>query len=701
MNRNIFINKKSNYLIRAEFMLCFFIVLFTIIGQYRLVSVSFTFSFIILLITLIQILLEYDIKKADLKNIILLALIVFLSLIAILNNSPIMPFSFDYYKKYFIFCSTVIFLFITSIVVINKKTYQFILVTNILIGVVYIYSYFFRPKVYYAGGLTLNFSNPNLTAMWILQTIFYLIITFLFCRKTYIRILLMIFIGFLIDLLIETRGRTSILALIAFISLAYYILIRRKIIIKKYLVTPVILFPIIVVLIYFFFIKTGIINYFGFIVSEGKSLYSREVIWSNALDAIKQNPFLGAYYIISNGTGKSQMHNSHLDIWASYGIFVFVSLMIYIIRIVKSLINYSISKIQIISLLAFFSVIMMGMGEAALFSGGQGIYILGCSFLLLAKHELGVSDTNNISRKDKQWNIRKKTKNVTEINLSKEDVEKLKKIQLEILKEFINICTELKLNYYAIGGTALGAIRHHGFIPWDDDIDICMPRPDYEIFINKGQKLLSTNLFIQTNVTDHDYPNNFAKIRDSSTTYIELTVKNINMNHGVFIDIFPIDGVCNNYFQRIIFKTINLIYTMRISRVFYMPKDKYNQSTKGKLFLIFSRIVTAPFSLKNIILKRDKLLKKYGFNSCETVANYCGAWGDKEIFPKHYFGSGAIMKFEGIEILVPEKYKLLLYDVYGDYMQLPPKEERIAHHYCTLIDLNKPYIHYMSNNKSK
>lgn len=289
--------------------------------------------------------------------------------------------------------------------------------------------------------------------------------------------------------------------------------------------------------------------------------------------------------------------------------------------------------------------------------------------------------------------------NSDEIILSKEELCKQQKIELEILKEFICVCNTLKLRYYAICGTAIGAIRHKGFIPWDDDIDVCMPRPDYESFLRQGQKLLSPNLFLQTNLTDPSYPNNYAKIRDNTTTFVELAVKDINMNHGVYIDIFPIDGVSKNRFQRVIFKAMKLLYSMRINSIYHHSKCRHNRSFKGKILQLFSIIATCPFSLNEVITKRDKLFKKYSFDSCDIVANHCGAWGDREIFPKVYFGEGITKKFEGIDIVIPIKYDQLLKNVYGDYMKLPPEEQRVTHHYCTLIDLEKTYKYYMRGNK--
>ena len=154
------------------------------------------------------------------------------------------------------------------------------------------------------------------------------------------------------------------------------------------------------------------------------------------------------------------------------------------------------------------------------------------------------------------------------IIINKEETQKLKEIQLKMLKEFINICNKLDLKYYVIGGTALGTIRHNGFIPWDDDIDVGMPRHDYEKFILMGQSLLSQGYFIQTHISDPLYPNNFAKIRDSSTTFIEQVVKDIDMHHGVYLDVFPLDGVAPSKLKKLFFKLKNKLYSSKIREAF-------------------------------------------------------------------------------------------------------------------------------------
>ena len=126
----------------------------------------------------------------------------------------------------------------------------------------------------------------------------------------------------------------------------------------------------------------------------------------------------------------------------------------------------------------------------------------------------------------------------------------LKQQQLDILKAFIKVCNKYNLEYFLVYGTALGAIRHKGFIPWDDDIDVAMPRKDYDKYIELQKEYEGTPYFIQTFKSDPCYIYNYAKLRDSSTTFLENAFKNHRINQGVFIDVFPVDGMSREYGDR-------------------------------------------------------------------------------------------------------------------------------------------------------
>ena len=267
-------------------------------------------------------------------------------------------------------------------------------------------------------------------------------------------------------------------------------------------------------------------------------------------------------------------------------------------------------------------------------------------------------------------------------------VKKLKKIELEIFKEFVCVCEKLNIEYYALGGTCLGAVRHQGFIPWDDDIDVGLKREDYELFIREGQKLLNKNLFIQTINTDCEYKHNFAKIRKSDTTFIETSVKNDHINHGVYMDVFPLDFCTDKKIPyKVLWFKLNLVNGY-INKSFIDVSEKI--TWKGAILKFIYPILFK--SVNDALKKRERIYKSVKESS--LIANFGGAWGEKEVVPAKIFEESIELPFEDIKMKVPKLYKDYLKCLYGDYMKLPPLEQRVTHHYTEVLDLDKPYTYY-------
>lgn len=277
--------------------------------------------------------------------------------------------------------------------------------------------------------------------------------------------------------------------------------------------------------------------------------------------------------------------------------------------------------------------------------------------------------------------------------LTDKELKKLHEKQLNILKEFIKICNELKLRYYLIGGSAIGAVRHHGFIPWDDDIDVAMSRKDYEIFLEKAQKMLPQTLFVQTMDTDKNYRNHFAKIRDSKTTFIEEIVKKVDMNHGIYLDIFPIDGIGNTQEEALknfhSYSVLNEIYYYKLGR---LSKKGMKNKIRNVYYFFKSLKYKDIFQVEN---KIQKFCKNHNYDDYDITATYFGG-NEKEIFYKDVYGEGITAIFEGIDVVLPSKYDEYLTQIYGKYMELPPKEERVAKH-CYILDTEKSYKEYQKS----
>lgn len=273
----------------------------------------------------------------------------------------------------------------------------------------------------------------------------------------------------------------------------------------------------------------------------------------------------------------------------------------------------------------------------------------------------------------------------------------LQKAELEILKVFLEICNKEDLQYYLVCGSALGAVKYQGFIPWDDDIDVALPRVDYEKFIVVAHDYLPQYFFLQNYKTDQEYHRIGSKLRDSRTTYIERMTEDLKINQGVFIDVFPLDGLWITKKEQKEFKKIQKEYEVK-RRV----NLNYNRLSRDNIFSIrtnlvyFLRCITKCFSNTwEIIEKYDHMISSYSSEKSEMYCNFANSVSESEYSPKQQYGKGIMMKFEGLDVRVPEKYDEYLTQKYGDWRKELPEKEQIGHHYYSIIDLENSYTKYM------
>ena len=266
------------------------------------------------------------------------------------------------------------------------------------------------------------------------------------------------------------------------------------------------------------------------------------------------------------------------------------------------------------------------------------------------------------------------------------EIRQLQQVELKILHKALDICKELNLRVFAVSGTCLGAVKYNGFIPWDDDVDIALPRKDYEIFIREAAKYLPPHLFLQTHKTDPHYYAQFAKIRDSRTTFVETSACKLDINHGVYIDIFPLDGYPKTKLQKRLFHIKKRIYTLRISKKYYSKKRSWRWRVMSALSVILVPSVESAWQ------KREALYSKIDFDGAKTIGNFANAWEKKEITQKSYFESAVLEKFEDLEMPIPVGYKEYLHKLYGDISKDPPVADQVPHHYALMIDLDRSYI---------
>lgn len=258
---------------------------------------------------------------------------------------------------------------------------------------------------------------------------------------------------------------------------------------------------------------------------------------------------------------------------------------------------------------------------------------------------------------------------------------------VDMLQWFHSLCEKNHLRYYIIAGTMLGAVRHGGFIPWDDDIDVGMPRSDYEKLrelsanINNGKYV-----FEYPSEDNSKYPFLFAKMYNTQTTYIEK--QRYPIKRGIYIDIFPLDGMKTN--TKNDYNEFSKMYKLNL--MISGPFLKRRGIMKNAAVLA-GRIISPLFvNRKKLAKKIESVCKKYDFDESKFVCNLLGGAGTKGIVPKEYFGTPTLIKFEGIDVFGLEQPDLYLKSMYGDYMKLPPEEKRVSLHDVYYTDLNKSYL---------
>ena len=257
------------------------------------------------------------------------------------------------------------------------------------------------------------------------------------------------------------------------------------------------------------------------------------------------------------------------------------------------------------------------------------------------------------------------------------DLREIQLASLKALKELKRLCEKYDLKYYLVAGTLLGAVRHRGFIPWDDDIDVAMPRTDYNKLAKVAKKELSEGFFYQTERTDKHSPFFFAKLRYDGKTVKEELLKDVEMHNGCYVDIFPLDK-CPSKEKRAIrfFKLISLIHCVMVAK----ESDSFTcEYTKGGAKLLFALLKRFPRSV--LILLRNAVRVYYTATAKgKIICTVSGSYGyPRETYPAEWFDQSIGLEFEGEKFSAPADYDKALTHMYGDYMTPPPESERKKH----------------------
>lgn len=266
----------------------------------------------------------------------------------------------------------------------------------------------------------------------------------------------------------------------------------------------------------------------------------------------------------------------------------------------------------------------------------------------------------------------------------------MQKKLLGILKWFHQYCIEHGLKYYILGGSLIGAVRHKGFIPWDDDIDVGMPRKDYERFLQLTSGMVINHFKVEKNGgSSKKYYYLSTKVYDTNTTLVEKKQK--PLKRGIYIDVFPLDGIGNSKgevkqnFKRIA-RLEKILHTRQC--VFRKGRRWYKNAA-----ILFSKLIPDCFiDEMTLFNKIEQCSRQNDFYNSKYVGNLAGSYYEKEIVPSKVFGEPRLYPFEDTAVYGVADYDTYLSRIYGDYMKLPPEEKRSTTHGYYELDLEKSYL---------
>lgn len=270
-----------------------------------------------------------------------------------------------------------------------------------------------------------------------------------------------------------------------------------------------------------------------------------------------------------------------------------------------------------------------------------------------------------------------------------EEIKKLQSKGLEMLIYFKQFCDDNNLLFYMCGGCCIGSVRHKGFIPWDDDVDVFMPREDYEKLGKLWKEKADNGKYEYCDPEGRR--NLFATINDNDTTFIKALQSDLDINQGLVLDVLPLDGYPNSSVKRKIQVFWALIYSLFCAQV--VPEKH------GKIVSLIGRVMLGFIPSRKLRKKiwkfAEKKMTKYKIADCNAVTELCSGPGYmKNKYPKNIFESAVYKEFEGYMMPVPKGYDEYLKIAFGDYMVLPEEKDRVMHHDVIFCDLENSYKIY-------
>lgn len=259
---------------------------------------------------------------------------------------------------------------------------------------------------------------------------------------------------------------------------------------------------------------------------------------------------------------------------------------------------------------------------------------------------------------------------------------KVQELTLSLLKVFIHLCEENDLCYYFTGGALIGVLRHKGFVPWDDDIDVGMPRKDYDRFLEILKTKMPEGYGICNRYTDKNWHFSMSQFYDLESE-IEIHLAEQPRVAHIWVDVFPLDGLPSGKIERW-FRIKNILlhrYLVQIAHINTQVDSHRSRPWYECFVLAVLKWIPVNHLLNtdHILDHMEKVLRKSDFNESEYAGNMLGRYREREAVPKKYFGTPKRGQFENIMVNIPEMSHELQTALYGNYMKLPPEKDRVAH----------------------
>lgn len=276
--------------------------------------------------------------------------------------------------------------------------------------------------------------------------------------------------------------------------------------------------------------------------------------------------------------------------------------------------------------------------------------------------------------------------------ISDEELKKGQQKMLDMLLYFQEFCDSHGLMFYLHGGAAIGAVREHGFVPWDDDIDVLMPRPDYEKFESLWEKYGDKSRYVFCKTDEKvNYHHPCASLRDPNTTFISSYNQNLDICHGIALELGPVDACPDSEIKRY----FQLFYAF----IFVLFNTQRLPNNKGKFFRnaawLAYKLVPSPKTRYKIWKKAERKISQYSWENAKYVCELRGSIRFMfKKYPKQWFDSVVYFDFNGHKVPLMKGYDQYLTGIFGNYKKRPPKSAQVAKHDLAFSDMDHPYTYY-------